>query len=684
MRTTVLALAILAVAAASVYPTERKIADKDYLLKQKKILQLFVRVHQPNMFLDLKAIGDNYDIAANLDHYNDAKVVKEFLAMYKTGLLPRGEVFSVLYQPHMEQAIKIFDVFYAAKDWDTLLKTACWARDRVNEAQFVYALTVALLHRQDTHDVVLPPIYEITPHFFVDSQTIQKAYQARMEAVGVETNDVHTVVIPTNQTSIWWNVNPEQQLSYFTEDVGLNAYHTYFHLMYPFWLTAKNYGLNLDRYGELFYYTQQQLLARYNFERLSVGLPEVDILLFNKPIKTGYTSGLRYKNGLEIPTRPDNVEIQNEDFVRVEQIEDVESRLRDAVDLGYVIAEDGSKVSIYEKNGVDILGNQIATIGQSLNYRYYKTLYYLLKSLVGRVVDPIHRHDVAPGTLENFMTSLRDPVYYSMCRRIDIIFQKYKEVLGQYTYDELAFPGVRIENVEVDKLVTYFENFDIDLLNAINVNNIEEAQKLNIVARQQRLTNKPFTYKVVVSSEREANVMVRVFIGPKYDITGQEFDLDTVRKYMVELDRFPFKVVSGRTVIVRNSHDSAVFAKDPFTYQTLVNRVEDGILGKRTLHVDEIVNKCGFPERLLLPRGQVNGLPVTFFVMVTPYDGPVQEFPRAFASCGVGYNAQYPDMKPMGYPFDRVIKDYDFVTPNMFWKDVLIFHKKTSDVNFHN
>ncbi|XP_068082933.1 hexamerin-like [Anabrus simplex] len=627
----------------------------DYLRKQKYILQLFVRVHQPNMYTELKTIGDNYDVEANLNKYQDPRVVKDFLACYKKGLLPRGEIFSVLCHPHMEQAIKMFDLFYSARDWDTLLKTACWARDRVNEGQFVYALTVALLHRQDTQNVVLPPIYEIYPHFFVDAETIQKAYEARMEGmIPKPISETKTVVIPTQRNTTWHTVNPEQKLTYFSEDVGLNTYYTYFHLMYPFWFTAKNYGLNLDRYGELFYYTQQQLLARYNLERLSVGLPEVDILLFDKPItlggyidfQTGYSSTLRYQNGLEVPIRPDNVVFQDESYVMIQQIEDIERRLREAIDFGYVTSRDGSKVSIYEFRGIDILGSLIESFGQSVNFQYYGNLYHMLKALVSRVVDPVHKHNVAPGTLENFMTVVRDPVYFQVCKCIDVIFQKYKKFLGRYTRDELSFPGVKIESVDFDKLVTYFDNFDIDLMNAINVNNIEEAQRLRIYARQQRLTYKPFTYKVVVNSDKETNVMVRVFLGPKYDITGQEIDLDTRRRYMIELDRFPYKIVSGKNEIVRNSHDSTVIAKDHNTYMELMTKVEFGLRGKTVL-IDEIVNQCGFPERLLLPRGNKNGLPLTFFVMVTPYDGPMTQLPTAYVSCGVGYNNMYPDMKPM-------------------------------------
>jgi hypothetical protein len=42
---------------------------------------------------------------------------------------------------------------------------------------FLYSFTAAVLHREDTRDVMLPPPYEVNPHLFVQSDVIQNAYK---------------------------------------------------------------------------------------------------------------------------------------------------------------------------------------------------------------------------------------------------------------------------------------------------------------------------------------------------------------------------------------------------------------------------------------------------------------------------------------------------------------------------
>jgi hypothetical protein len=95
---------------------------------------------------------------------------------------------------------------------------------------------------------------------------------------------------------------------------------------------------------------------------------------------------------------------------------------------------------------------------------------------------------------------------------------------------------------------------------------------------------------------------------------------------------------------------------------------------------------CGYPERLLLPRGKKGGQAFTFYVILTPYikqdenDFKPYNY-KSFSSCGVGSGFKYPDDKPLGFPFDRPIYGGDFYTPNMYFKDVAIFHKKQEEVN---
>jgi hypothetical protein len=47
----------------------------------------------------------------------------------------------------------------------------------VNPLMFWYSFTIAVLHREDTRDVIMPPPYEVYPYFFVDNEVIQKGYE---------------------------------------------------------------------------------------------------------------------------------------------------------------------------------------------------------------------------------------------------------------------------------------------------------------------------------------------------------------------------------------------------------------------------------------------------------------------------------------------------------------------------
>lgn len=61
------------------------------------------------------------------------------------------------------------------RDVDDFLSAACFTRDRVNPYLFTYAYSVALLHRDDTKDVELPPLNEIFPDKFIDGSIFSKA-----------------------------------------------------------------------------------------------------------------------------------------------------------------------------------------------------------------------------------------------------------------------------------------------------------------------------------------------------------------------------------------------------------------------------------------------------------------------------------------------------------------------------
>lgn len=107
-----------------------------------------------------------------------------------------------------------------------------------------------------------------------------------------------------------------------------------------------------------------------------------------------------------------------------------------------------------------------------------------------------------------------------------------------YTQEELLFPGVKVESVTVDKLMTYFDTFESMLNNGVSVRSQKEARATLTKARQQRLNHKPFTYHLVVNSDRNTNAVVRVFLGPKYDVHGHELDLQNNFMNFMQTDQW--------------------------------------------------------------------------------------------------------------------------------------------------
>lgn len=98
--------------------------------------------------------------------------------------------------------------------------------------------------------------------------------------------------------------------------------------------------------------------------------------------------------------------------------------------------------------------------------------------------------------------------------------------------------------------------------------------------------------------------MVRVFIAPKYDYLGNEFEVNDIMKYVVELDRFPYKLNVGKNKIERNSHESTMVSPKKVNFHQLFKKVEESIDGHDQFYANEYERHCGFPENLLLPKGK--------------------------------------------------------------------------------
>ncbi|GLV40299.1 Larval serum protein 1 beta [Carabus blaptoides fortunei] len=349
------------------------------------------------------------------------------------------------------------------------------------------------------------------------------------------------------------------------------------------------------------------------------------------------------------------------------------------------MTEDGKTVNLYEKDGFEMLGKIIEASPDSPNTRFFGYLQIIAHQVLGYSAHPVHEYKVHPSALEHFETALRDPIFYQFYKRITYYFLQYKSHLPHYTYTQLNYAGVKIENVHVDKLVTFFDHFDFDITNALYMQEQEfENEEFQVVARQFRLNHKPFTYKINVNSDKTNDVVVRVFLGPKYDEQGHEIPLNENRVNFVELDKFKYTLQAGKNVIERNSQQGET-VKDRTTFRALYKHVMAAYNGQEKFHLDMTEAHNGFPNRFVLPKGKQGGQVFQFYVYISPYTPATQVYGSTFdevTSAGVGSGSRYIDALPFGYPFDRQIKhEHTFFVPNSYVEDVVIFHKTESELN---
>jgi len=669
-----------------------------FLLKQQVILDVFQHVHQNDTQNKLYADSENVNWTTLVEWYEDPTVVSNFVKRQEIGLLPRGEEFSVLKKSHIEEAIALFRLLHQAENWDTFYRVLVWARFHVNEGVFIYASTVAILHRPDLEGIVLPAPYEIYPYYFFSAETIQDAQTNKMQGFptskkAAETNEL---IIESNYTG--WNKrsNPEQVLSYFTEDIGLNTWYFYFHADYPFWVDSKD-SIFKNRRGEVYLHTHAQLLARYYMERLSNGLGKIPQFSWRVPFRTGYNPALAYYKGASFPVRNNYYSTYNEDtYYSIEKLEGLENRVKFSIDHRFYTLPNGTVVDISKPENVEYFADLYKFTPYKNDSKFFGLLEVLSRTLLGTAIENYSTDDYLPSVLEHFETSLRDPAFYQLYGRLIRYYLQWKTKLESYTEEEIGFEGVEIEGVDLDRLTTYFDTFDSDITNSVDIEpmavpakgsltkNGKKANKngedLVIKARQWRLNHLPFTLKLTVTSPKVQRASVKVFIGPKFDEAGNEIDINENRENFYEIDKYIIDLKAGRSIITRNSDQFTFYSKDRTTYFDLYKTVMMATNGEAPLPANFSQSTCGFPQRLMLPKGKKTGFAVQLFVIITEYRSPstwvIQKDWFSSSNCRRDIDA-----RPLGFPLDREIDETIWNTPNMKYIETAIYHKSEMDIN---
>ncbi|XP_049822106.1 phenoloxidase 1-like [Aethina tumida] len=603
--------------------------------------------------------------------------------------LGREENFSLFIPKHRAIAGKLINIYLGMRNVQDLLSIAVYTRDRVNPYLFNYALSVALLHRPDTKDIDLPSFILSFPDKYIDSKIFARA---REEATIVPEGSKIPIEIPVDYTAS--NLEEEHRVAYWREDIGINLHHWHWHLVYPF--EAARQIVDKNRRGELFYYMHQQIVARYNFERFSNNLKRVDRLIdWKQPIREAYFPKLDSLVASRAwPARVANQTLSNlrrpvdQISVDIDDLMRWRDRIFDAIHSGVIRNDQGQEIQLTENEGIDILGNMVESSVISPNRALYGDLHNMGHTCISYIHDPDHRHLESFGVMGDSATAMRDPVFYRWHAYLDDLFQQFKNTLPTYTTDQLDFPGITCDSIEIqtpggnsNQINTFWQQSDVDLSRGLDFQ-----PRGAVFARFTHLQHRNFQYKIVVNNQSNGNKQgtCRIFLAPKFDERGNPWSFREQKLMFIELDKFTVNLKQGMNTITRASTQSSVTIPFERTFRDLdTNRPQTG---------DQLAQfnfcGCGWPQHMLVPKGTPEGLQSQLFVMISDYSGDRVNQDTSGACndagsyCGIK-DKLYPDRRSMGYPFDRLPRPgvdtlQQFLTPNMRVQDISIkFENRT-------
>jgi tyrosinase len=498
---------------------------------------------------------------------------------------------------------------------------------------------------------------------------------------------------------------PEDGLDFWREDPLLNDHHHHWHLVYPASGRPSPTGPVAlgDRHGELFAYMHQQMLARYDAERLAIGgmsrvRPFDD---YRAEIAVGYDPENWLWNGREwflFRARPAGVGISDlpPEWLPNATIGDLETysdRIFEAGTTGNFVL-DGEQIPVEAVN----LGDTAEASGGSVDER---------RDTYGDVHNTGHGHfafydlQPPPGVMIRTATAVRDPVFWQWHERVDSMFHNWQET--QPPYDFSNGPPVKIRKTVVDGTVASpdiilclkgglpagfdgealgseafgyssdpdrnnwdkdFASATVTLPNGGTVTTTDELRTemlqrtINLVDGNGNplpvtidyLSHEDFCYFIRVEnlSDQPQSVTARVFLAPESEAED--------RTGWIEMDKFLYRLDgSERAVIFRRADLSSVIRKPALKPEDLTSDEPSPKIGQQSWC------DCGWPYTLLLPRGTKEGMEFRLFVMFSRGDDlalPEQhaEHCTSVSYCGL-QDEEYPDKQDMGYPFSRPFPD---------------------------
>ena len=573
---------------------------------------------------------------------------------------PDSAPFSVFIPEHEQMGIHVAAEMMDLANregLDAALDRVERAAEEVSLELAQYALMVFITHHPQGQRLPLPSLEERIPEDVRPSGEPRPS--GRLEALG--------------------GMGDEAALDWFREDAAANAHHERWHVVYPFAGIPNPddpFGPPMlkDRQGELFMYMHEQMLARYDAERLCAGLDAVEPLFdFMAPLAQGYAP--------EIPRfdrrEPDSLMSDSTQFDPT-TLATWDGRL-----FGDVLRSDAT-LRRRDGSGVvatpDLIGSTVEADIGSTDASHYGSLHNMGHVTIAFIPDPNNPGFQRGGVMQSTSVAIRDPIFWRWHRHVDDLLFGWQELQPEQSFDDApdvllrnrleedgqgegagdgdpvepdgASPDLALvldETIDGDAATFGEQHFGGDRWSVDPTDTGVATDELVTTMRRRDLGDFTMSYldhpdyhyflRVENRSDEERTVTVRLFLAPEAWVEE--------RRHWIELDKFQHTLAPGRNVIPRSSKLSSVARKPASRPGDPPPPPEEGF--------DPNYCDCGWPYHLLLPRGSEDGVGFRLLAVLTDWDLDRVEVEGKCGSmsfCGKRDKA-YPDRRPMGYPFDR-------------------------------
>lgn len=481
----------------------------------------------------------------------------------------------------------------------------------------------------------------------------------------------------------------ESKLDWFREDPLLNEHHAHWHVVY---FTRNVY----DRQGEMFFYMHQQMLARYDAERIEVEnagrvKPFND---FSQPIKVGYAFGPdeRLDDVFGMDREPNGKVTQ--------QNANIQKQLRqlilDAVQSGQFDLDASIQDPLLrETSAINSLGSTLEPNihpdgRRDVSYQGYHGMGHMF---IGGINE---------GVMFDTQSAIRDVIFWEWHKEVDSHYILLQERFEPYDFNADAPPVIMRTGADddgepnaVDIILCFSKDipgfaepgFDGTAVGTAafggnqwnkefssgsytfrdhndSEHTIQTTNTLRTTFQYGRITysrngqqkeydynylnHEAFSYFIRIQNTSliQKQVTIRIFIAPEAFVND--------RTMWIEMDKFSYELMpDSKSVIFRRDTESSVIrkpaVKDPSTNNTRFDPTE--------IEIDAAQCKCGWPYHLLIPKGAATETGSKYKLVVMVSDAEI-DLTRDEPDCGSlsfcgRRDAEFPDKRPLGYPFNR-------------------------------